>query len=279
MPKYADFKEDSAAVEKHFDTLFATLKELRDYLANILYVLPTYTRKVFQKEVDSLHTELNKEKEKALPKSKFSFKIKSKKEKTKKAEEIKVIEEEEVDEFKFIDDTKDLVLKQIKNKKRIVLESEYEGKDKVYLINIENSDIYLPFIMKALYIKNVYNSRIYGGYVLGASFFDLTNKSTYHIWSHQVRIHKANNWDFFLHAKQGPIIEDWSGIRFGYHLFSYPNKGKQLKESGFDGIVNAYKKVSDFKWLKSEKSPNFSIISEEDLALMTVIVLEASDLS
>ena len=193
LPKYEEFKDDSAAVGKHFDELFETFKELRDYLANILYVLPTYTRKIFQKEVDSLHAELNKEKDKAMPKSKFSFKMKAKKDKTKKAEEIKVAEEEEVDDFKFIDETKDLVIKQIKNKKQIVMESEYEGKDKVYLINIENSDIYLPFIMKALYIKNVYNSRIYAGFVLGASFFDSTNKSTYHVSSHQVRIHKANN--------------------------------------------------------------------------------------
>lgn len=276
---YEQLNGDKAAIEKHFEDLFAVFKELRDYLANIIFCLPSYTQQLFQREVDALHQKLNKEKDKAIPKSKFSFKNKSKKTKEKKPEEEKKIEaEEEVDVFTLIDEDKDLVIRQQKGLKRIVLESEYEGKDKVYLINIENCDIYLPFVMKALYIKNAYNSRIYAGYVQGSSFFNSTNKCTYHVATHQTRIHKANNCSFFLLAKQGPIIEDCSSLKFGPYMFSYPNSGKHEVAAGYLNAKSMYNKVTDFKWLKKEKSPNFDIITDEELEGMTPIVLEKSDI-
>mmetsp|Transcript_29945 Transcript_29945/g.26505 ORF Transcript_29945/g.26505 Transcript_29945/m.26505 type:complete len:291 (-) Transcript_29945:170-1042(-) len=229
LPKYEDLKKDKKAVEAHFDELFKVFIELRDYLANILFCLPSYTQQSFQKEVDALHETLNKEKDKAIPKSKFSFKMKkgkAKKPKEEKKEEIQDEEENDEDIFSLIDENTDLVIKNQKGIRRIVLESEYIGKDKAYLINIENCDIYLPFVMKALYIKNVNNSRIYAGYVMGSTFFNSTNKCSYHVASHQSRIHKANNCNFYLYAKQGPIIEDCSELAFAPYRFRYPDSLK-----------------------------------------------------
>jgi len=245
-------------------------------LATIIFCLPSYTQQVFQKEVDSLHVKLNKEKDKAIPKSKFSFKMKNKKPKEKKEEE-KVEAEVETDIFDLIDDKTDFVVKQRTGEKLVFSENEYEGKDKVYLINIEDCDIYLPFSMKALYIKNTVNSRVYAGYVEGASFFNSTENSTYHVASHQTRIHWAKNCDFYIFAKQGPIIEDCSSVRFGPYMFKYPNSSKHEQKSGFANSKNMYFKVTDFKWLKKDKSPNYDIISEEELKDKTDIVLEEGD--
>lgn len=277
--KYEQLGGDKSKIEAHFDDLFKIFNELREYLAMIIFWLPSYTQQVFQKQVDSLHIKLNKEKEKAIPKSKFSFNKSKKKGKTEKPKEDAKLPqaEEEADEFALIDESKDLIVRQQKGIKRIVLESEYEGKDKVYLLNIENCDIYLPFVMKALYIKNVYHSRIYVGFVEGASFFISTNNSSYHVWTHQTRIHKATNCSFFLHAKQGPIIEDSTNVKFGPYMFDYPNRSLHEESCGFKHTLNVYHKVSDFNWFKKEQSPNFSVMTQDDVDAMTKIVLEKSD--
>ncbi|CAI2374358.1 unnamed protein product [Moneuplotes crassus] len=279
LSKHAELGDDKKVIEAHFDTLNTQFKDLRDYLANILFCLPSYTQQSFQKEVDILHETLNSEREKAIPKSKFSFKMKKKQKKPKeeKKEEIKQEEEEDVDIFALIDEERDLVIKNQKGLRRIVLPTEYEGKDKAYLINIDNCDIYLPFVMKALYIKNVHNSRIYGGYVMGATFYFSTKKSTYHMASHQTRIHKAVGCDFYLFAKQGPIIEDCSELRFGPYKFRYPDSIKHETFAGFFNQPNLYHKVVDFKWIKKDKSPNFDVIVGEDAESMYSTVLEESD--
>lgn len=281
LPKHEELGGDKKAIEKHFDDTFEVFKELRDYLATIIFCLPSYTQQTYQKTIDSLHITLNKEKDKALPKSKFSFgkKTKDKSKVKEKVEEVKhEQDDEETDVFELIDDTKDFVIKNQKGLRRIVKDSEYVGKDKVYLYNIDNCDIYLPFVMKALYVKNVTNSRIYAGYVMGASFFNSTNKCSYHVASHQIRIHKAYNTDFYLYAKQGPIVEDCSELRFGPYMFKYPDSVKHETYGGFFNVPNLYNKIKDFKWLKKEKSPNFSVLSEEEIQNLTYIVLEKSDL-
>ena len=290
LNKYESFKEDKDKVQAHFDALFRTFVELREYLAEIIFWLPSYTQQVFQKQIDSLHIRLNKEKDVAIPKSKFSFKRNKKAKTDKVKEESKIQVQEEVDEFSLIDETKDLVIKQLKGQKRIVLESEYEGKDKIYLTNIgkyflifkhqifiENCDIYLPFIAKALYIKSAYYSRIYVGFVEGATFIISANNCSFNVASHQTRIHKANDCQFYLYAKQGPIIEDCSGGKFGPYMFSYPNKIKHQKESGFEDAKNLYYKVSDFNWFKKEKSPNFDVLDPEEIEALIPVVLENSD--
>ena len=99
MPKYTELDGDKKAIEAHFDALFTIYKELRDYLANILFCLPRYTQQSFQKEVEALHDTLNAEKDKAVPKSKFAFKMNKKLKKPKEEKkEIEDIEEEDADQ-------------------------------------------------------------------------------------------------------------------------------------------------------------------------------------
>lgn len=88
------------------------------------------------------------------------------------------------DIYDMYSEENDLIIKKKRNETIIVDPAEYEGKDKVQLENIENCDIFLPFVMKALYIKNTYHSWIYAGYVTGASYIETTNKSHYSISSH-----------------------------------------------------------------------------------------------
>ena len=112
---------------------------------------------------------------------------------------------------------------------------------------------------------------------MGSTFFNSTNKCSYHVASHQTRIHKTNNCEFYLFAKQGPIIEHCSDLKFGPYKFRYPDSIKHETLGGFYNVPNLYHKVTDFRWIKKEQSPNFSVLSHEEADSLIDIVLEKSD--
>ena len=271
LSRIPDLKGDKTLLEQQFNIMFGLYDQLRDYLASILFCLPKYTQQSFQQQVDELHKTLTEEKEKALPKKRFHFrkqnKIPDKPKETVKQEMKGVLE--------MLDPEKDLVIRKLRNEIMIVDPAKYEGKQAVYIENIENCEIYLPFIMKALYIKNTYHSRIFAGFVLGASHIETTNKSNYHITSHQCRIHKANEVTFQLDVKSHPIIEDCSKLVFGPNRFTWPTRKEDEEKAEFDEDqgVNKWAEVNDFKWIKSEQSPNWRPMSEEEISVLPEVHL------
>ena len=48
-------------------------KELREYLANYAYTIPSYNLQNYQQQLDQLNELILKEKDAALPKKKFTF--------------------------------------------------------------------------------------------------------------------------------------------------------------------------------------------------------------
>ena len=80
-------------------------------------------------------------------------------------------------------------------------------------------------------------------------------------------MHDCHNVDVYLHCSSRPIIEDCRGIRFA----ELPKAYRELLESnentttqGQASSENQWNQIDDFKWLKSEPSPNWSILPPED---------------
>ena len=63
-------------------------------------------------------------------------------------------------------------------------EQEYEGKENVIIENLENCEVYLPFLIKSLYIKNITDCKIFVGSVSGASFINTAKNCEIHLCSH-----------------------------------------------------------------------------------------------
>lgn len=127
----------------------------------------------------------------------------------------------------------DLVIWKKRNETVIVHPSEYEGKDTVVLENIENCDIYVPFVMNNFYVKNTYYSRIYCGYVLGTAFIETTSKSSYQVYSTFVKVLKANECNFGLWCWFTPTIEDCIKLKFGPCMFEYKSREFDKERAGF----------------------------------------------
>ena len=111
----------------------------------------------------------------------MGFARKAKKEGESKKEE----EKEAVDVMKFIlEDVATLLIRGERNSIVRRSDAESAGKDKVYLENLENCDVYLPFLLKAAYLKGVSNCRVYIGCVEGACFVNGATDCVIHVCAH-----------------------------------------------------------------------------------------------
>ena len=68
-------------------------------------------------------------------------------------------------------------------------------------------------------------------------------------------MHASKNVDVYLHSLSRPIIEDCHNVRFAPlpEVFAGPR---------VDHAANQWDQIDDFKWLKVEPSPNFSVLEE-----------------
>ena len=152
-------------------------------------------------------------------------------------------------------------------------EEESKGKDKVCLENLENCDVYLPFLLKAAYLKGMSNCRVYVGCVEGACFVNGATNSVVQVCAHQLRIHNTHQTTFMVFAKQGPIIEDCSEVVFGPYKFHYEGLRQHMKTGMFEGAPNQWSDVKDFKWLRKDQSPNWKKMDEQEISNYNFVCL------
>jgi hypothetical protein len=58
----------------------------------------------------------------------------------------------------------------------VISQEEFASRDKVYLLDLSECEIYLPFSMKAFYAKNVSSCKVYVGAVEGgALIYEMKN--------------------------------------------------------------------------------------------------------
>ena len=128
-----------------------------------------------------------------------------------------------------------------------------------------------PFAGLAL--KSIKNSLIIAGHVAGAAHITAVEDSIIVVASRQVRMHECKNVDIYLHCASRPIIEDCSNVRFApipqQHVSLprhdlYDQTDDQQMVSSDEEVKNQWDQVDDFKWLKMEPSPNWSILPVQE---------------
>jgi len=101
-------------------------------------------------------------------------------------------------------------------------------------------------------LKNIKRSLIIAGQVAGAAHITGVEDSIIVVTSRQVRMHDCKNVDVYLHVASRPIIEDCTNVRFSPIPDCYAHPEIEVE--------NQWDQVDDFKWLKAEHSPNWSIL-------------------
>ncbi|KAK3677355.1 hypothetical protein LTR78_002893 [Recurvomyces mirabilis] len=105
-----------------------------------------------------------------------------------------------------------------------------------------------------LTLKNISSSLIICGRVSGAIHLTNITNSVIVVASRQYRMHESRNCHIYLHTFSRPIIEDCSAIHFA------PIPDMYLRDED-RGAENQFAMVDDFKWLRQEQSPNWSLLN------------------
>ncbi|KAI5859890.1 TBCC-domain-containing protein [Durotheca rogersii] len=111
-----------------------------------------------------------------------------------------------------------------------------------------------PFASLAL--KNIRQSLVVTGRVAGPVHVTGLRDCVVVVAARQLRFHECIGVDVYLHCASHPIIEDCSRMRFAPLPEFYATKLGTTDES------NQWDQVDDFKWLKSEPSPNWTVLPE-----------------
>jgi hypothetical protein len=157
--------------------------------------------------------------------------------------------------------------------------SDFKDSEDVTISDLEDCTIHLQSPLGALFIHGLTRCTVIGGPVAGALHLENLIDSKIYAASRQVRIHSAQNCDFYLKVRSGPIIEFSSGLRFAplsdiggaaaaAEVLGYSEATKYLKLQGLDddkdGVDSTeWSDVQDFGWLRASASPNWSVLPEE----------------
>lgn len=117
------------------------------------------------------------------------------------------------------------------------------------VIDLSQPALDKPFAQ--LILKNITSSLVVCGHVSGAAHITNVKDSTILVASRQFRMHDSSNCEVYLSIPSRPIIENCSNIRFA------PLPEVYTSDSDRE-IDNQWSQVDDFKWLRSEQSPNWN---------------------
>ncbi|RAR01662.1 tubulin folding cofactor c [Stemphylium lycopersici] len=109
----------------------------------------------------------------------------------------------------------------------------------------------------ALYLRNIEDSVILCGQVAGAVHITKVTNSILVVACRQFRMHASKRVDVYLHSTSRPIFEDCEGLRFAPLPETYMTP--DMSQS-----PNQWNQIDDFKWLKAEPSPHFTILPENE---------------
>ncbi|CEL07415.1 Putative Function: cofactor C of H. sapiens is a tubulin-folding protein [Aspergillus calidoustus] len=111
----------------------------------------------------------------------------------------------------------------------------------------------------SLMVKTVSDSLLLCGQIDGPAHLTGVRNSIIVVDCRQFRMHDCNNVDVYLSSSSNPIIEDCTDIRFG----RIP-KGYQALDHDRLDTDDRWSLVEDFKWIKPEPSPNWSLLGQDD---------------
>ena len=151
------------------------------------------------------------------------------------------------------------------------------------LRDLTRCTIHLLAPLHFLRLENLTDCKLLGGPVAGPVYLEKCQGCTLYLASRQLRIHHTYDTTLYVHTVSGPIIEDCDRLRFAPWGLTYPGWEEQFVEAGLrskeeggeggrEGGRNAWKEVKDFKWLRAQQSPHWSVVPEGERVREEVVL-------
>ncbi|KAI9927702.1 hypothetical protein AWENTII_012661 [Aspergillus wentii] len=109
----------------------------------------------------------------------------------------------------------------------------------------------------SLTVKGVKESLLVCGQVAGPAHITGVEHSVLVVSCRQFRMHNCSDVDVYLSSSSNPIIEDCTNIRFGRIPRAYALDHDRPDHE------DRWSQVEDFKWIKPEPSPNWSLLDQD----------------
>ncbi|XP_051117994.1 tubulin-folding cofactor C [Andrographis paniculata] len=251
------------------ESISLEISDLEKLVAENSYVLPPYEVRTCLNTVAQLKHSLDEATSLIVPKKKFSFKNKtSKKATTTTTATIPdqqngvVLETNPKSGELGYTELNATASPGFRNRENEALAKEFSGGE-FMLSELKGCEVKLKGCLRALFVDNLINSRVYVGAVMGSVLIEGAQGCVFIIASHQIRIHNAKDCDFYLRVRSRPIIEDSNGIRFAPFCLRYEGIEKDLGEACLVEETGDWSNVDDFRWLRAVQSPNWSILPED----------------
>ncbi|KAG9458961.1 hypothetical protein H6P81_003469 [Aristolochia fimbriata] len=259
--------DSKSSLKSHLERISLAIEDLQKLVAENSYFLPSYEVRSSLKAISDLKESLEVVNSEFLPRKKFSFRNKVQKKEITQDKDVELDPTQTPELLSFasavipIHDSPGF-----RNKENVVLEKDFRaaGGGDFTLSDLNACEIRLRGCLRALYVHRLKNCRVYVGPVFGSVLIEGVEDCLFMLASHQIRIHHANNTNFYLRVRSRPIIEDSSGVRFAPYNLIYDGVEKDLKDSGLEEETGSWANVDDFKWLRASQSPNWSVLPEEE---------------
>jgi tubulin-specific chaperone C len=103
------------------------------------------------------------------------------------------------------------------------------------------------------------NCVVYTGPIYGSLWLEHCQHCEFFVACRQLRVHHSSLASFHLRIASHPIIEDCHQLRFGAYRLHYAGLDELLERFGLPRDNGLWSKVNDFKWHKTQQSPNWSV--------------------
>lgn len=246
----------------HFNIISKEIAALQKYVAASNIFLRNYDLEKCKSIIEELATKSKVLEGELLPKKKFTFKNKSKKEQQKY-----VNGKNELDEVDFSSKQNlDINVCGFFNKRNenLLMTNEDVFKKDVTLNQLENCQLYLKGTPSALHLNNLKNCRVLSGPVSTSIFAENCENCTFVIACQQLRLHASKNINIYLHVTSRAIMEDCTAISVAPYNWEYDGIQTDFQTAMLDIKVNNWKCIDDFNWLNVKHSPNWKEIDEDD---------------
>ncbi|POS86500.1 hypothetical protein EPUL_001142 [Erysiphe pulchra] len=278
------------------------ITELSNYIADGSDQISSYDKRIYSDGIKNLQESLRERQSSIAPNSKFQFKSRLKNEcatSSKSAEgstsaELKVDPAQElqspsptkascnVSSTRSLNESDSLsgLPANPKNYEEICKEAggvrkpSFSQPTKIHLTDHENMHIIQPppasqatstgaitklrgSVVDILVITDVRNCLIVGGQVAGATHITNAIESIIAVSAGQIRLHDCEDVKIYLYCINRPIIENCKDIQVAPLPKCYLDPSQDLS-------ANKWDQVEDFNWQKTEHSPNWKILPEEE---------------
>ncbi|KAH8152971.1 uncharacterized protein LAJ45_03198 [Morchella importuna] len=257
---------DASVRPEAIDACLASIAQLSGVVKDASSYLPAYDQRSYSETIRDLSEKLAEMRRSLAPKQKFSFKNRKKDTSAGIGGAVKFSSTHSTEKpaaVSAVPEANNLVISQQSGKNLCpdppAAASSFSS---LLLSDIEGCVVLFPAgrtFFKSASVKGISRSLLFlGGAVNGPLHVTGLRDVTVVVACRQLRMHEAVNVDLYLLCTSRPIIEDCSGVRFA-------PLGKEGLGEAWEGVQrNMWDQVDDFKWLKSEHSPNWAVLPESE---------------